>query len=100
VAVPAEEFRREVAAEFWLLLEERVARNRRRMSRAARRVCEARDLMAVMGRPPVPAAAAQVADPDADWLAAAVSGVLPQQQEGEPGPPPWHPEHRLNPENL
>jgi hypothetical protein len=97
--VPAfsDEFVREVRLEAWVMLVERTARNHRKIRKAARRIGRDAELAEAFWPPPVPPAGSELADLDPAWFAAAVAGELPP---GEPGPPSWHPEHRLNPENL
>jgi hypothetical protein len=61
----------------------RAEKYQRKIRRAARKLAENGDLTAALPKPAVPADQA----PDED---------LPPEWSGPPGPPPWHPEHRMN----
>jgi hypothetical protein len=88
--VSADEFLRDVLAEAVTQVNELVARDLRRMQRAAERIRAAEDLIVAMT---LAAAPVVVAPPAADRLRAVAAdlGGLPGA-----GVPRWHPEHPLN----
>lgn len=92
--VPVNEFLRDVLAEAALEIGELVARDLRRMRRAARRIRAAEDLIVAMTLAAAPVAAAS---PAVDGLCAMAfdPGEL-DAGLAETGVPRWHPEHHLN----
>jgi len=85
VRVPFDEFLYEVTVEFCALAALRAEKHRRKIRKAARRVREDGKLIAALAEPPV--------------SAGEVPEELPAGWDGVPGPPRWHPEHRLNSDN-
>jgi hypothetical protein len=93
VQVPPDEFLREVVAEVCVMIALRAGRDVRK---AVREISETGALIAAMRGRAAPVDGGVLADLGEAWFAADVPGELPPGRDGVPGPPLWHPEHRLN----